>query len=35
LLVYGVAVAHALPLLFKRNDFAQTDISPAIAKETP
>ena len=28
-LVYGFAKAEGLPLLFKGNDFAQTDIQPA------
>lgn len=28
-LVYGFAKAEGLPLLFKGNDFAQTDIVPA------
>ena len=29
-LVYGVAKAEREPLLFKRNDFALTDIEPAL-----
>ena len=27
---YALASARALPLLFKGNDFAQTDITPAV-----
>ena len=29
-LVYGVAKAEREPLLFKGNDFAQTDVEPAL-----
>ncbi len=29
-MVYGVAKAEREPLLFKGNDFAQTDIEPAL-----
>jgi ribonuclease VapC len=32
---YALAASRALPLLFKGDDFAQTDIAPAISSSTP
>lgn len=34
-LVYGVAKAEQEPLLFKGNDFAQTDVEPALKPGQP